>query len=229
MRLGCEVLRWALCGKNKISSLPFSLMVPDTARLILASASPQRQSLLREAGYEFLIHPADIDEEKYPPELTPAQLAEFLANAKADAVAMHYPRDVTIGSDTIVALGEQLLGKPTDAMDARKMLSRLSGTTHLVITGVAVIHPGISVRKSRSITSTVQMRSLTADEIDRYVSGGQWRGKAGGYGIQDNDPFVTNLGGSLTNIIGLPMEAVAELLSAVGIFPSTNPRDTIRR
>jgi len=196
-------------------------------RLILASGSPQRQSLLRQAGYEFLIHPADIDEEKYPPLLTPAELAEFLANAKADAVAHRFPNDVTIGSDTIVALGAQLLGKPADADAARKMLSRLSGTTHLVITGVAVVHPVISFLKSLAVTSTVQMRSLTAGEIDRYVSGGDWRGKAGGYGIQDNDPFVTNLGGSLTNIIGLPMEAVGELLSAVGIFPSAHSRDTI--
>ena len=201
--------------------------MPEFPRLILASASPRRQSLLREAGYSFVIHPADIDEENYPSGLTPAQLAEFLANAKADAVASVYPNDVTIGSDTIVALGEQLLGKPVDAIHARQMLSQLSGTTHIVITGVAVVQPGISFRASSAVTSTVQMRPLTDDEIERYVAGGEWQGKAGGYGIQDNDPFVTNLGGSLTNIVGLPMEAATKLLSAAGISPSRRSRDTM--
>ena len=201
--------------------------MPEFPRLILASASPRRQSLLREAGYSFLIHPADIDEENYPRGLSPAQLAEFLANAKADAVASVYPNDVTIGSDTIVALGEQLLGKPVDAIHARQMLSQLSGTTHIVITGVAVVQPGISFRASSAVTSTVQMRPLTDDEIERYVAGGEWQGKAGGYGIQDNDPFVTNLGGSLTNIVGLPMEAATKLLSAAGISPSPLSPDTI--
>jgi septum formation protein len=192
-------------------------------RLILASASPRRQSLLREAGYAFTIDPADIDEENYPPTLTPPQIAEYLAVAKADAIAKRHPDAVTIGSDTVVYLGNQLLGKPTDPIHARWMLSTLSGSTHRVVTGVAVIHPAAHFRQVVSITSTVQMRRLTDDEIDRYVAGGQWQGKAGGYGIQDQDPFVTNLGGSLTNIVGLPMEAATELLAAAGIFPSQPP------
>ena len=191
-------------------------------RLILASASPRRQSLLEEAGYPFLIHPADIDEDNYPAGLDPAHLAEFLAGAKADAVASHYPHDVTIGADTIVSLGNELLGKPTDPADARRMLSRLSGTTHLVITGVAVVRPDINLRRSIAVTSTVQMRLLTMAEIDLYIAGGQWQGKAGGYGIQDDDPFVINLGGSLTNIVGLPMEATRELLAGAGVFPLQN-------
>jgi septum formation protein len=192
-------------------------------RLILASASPRRQSLLREAGYDFVIHPANIDEETYPANLSPAGLAEYLAVAKAGAVAAEYPDDVTLGSDTVVALGDELLGKPLDAADARRMLSRLSGTTHRVITGVAVLHPTAAFRRSVVITSTVRMRPLSADEIDRYVAGGQWQGKAGGYGIQDQDPFVTNMDGSLTNIVGLPMEATGELLAAAGIHAGANP------
>ena len=196
--------------------------MPPTPRLILASASPRRQSLLREAGYTFHIHPANVDEETYPPGLTPGQLAEFLALAKADAVAAHYPRDVTLGSDTVVALGDQLLGKPTDAVHAQRMLSQLSGTTHQVMTGVAVVHPASRFRRSCIGTSTVRMRPLSTDEIQRYVAGGQWEGKAGGYGIQDNDPFVTNLGGSLTNIVGLPMEAATELLREAGVVPDAS-------
>jgi septum formation protein len=190
------------------------------ARLILASASPRRQSLLREAGYDFTIDPADIDEEKYPPNLTPPQIAEYLAAAKADEIAQRHPDAVTIGSDTVVYLGDQLLGKPTEPAHARWMLSTLSGSTHCVVTGVAVVHPSAGFRRITSVTSTVQMRRLTPDEIDRYVAGGQWQGKAGGYGIQDQDPFVTNMGGSLTNIVGLPMEAATELLAAAGIFPN---------
>ena len=121
-------------------------------RLILASASPRRQSLLREAGYTFHIHPANIDEGTFPPGFTPGQLAEFLALAKADAVAALYPNDVTLGSDTIVALGHQLLGKPADATHALEMLSLLSGTTHQVMTGVAVICLATHLRRCRVIT-----------------------------------------------------------------------------
>lgn len=193
--------------------------MPAAPRLILASASPRRQSLLREAGYEFVIHPANIDEEKYPAGLTPEGLAVYLAEAKAKAVGGIYPGDVTLGSDTVVALGDKLLGKPTDAKDARKMLGTLSGTTHRVITGVAVVHPAAQLRRSVAVISTVRMRALSDEEIESYVVGGQWEGKAGGYGIQDRDPFVTNMGGSLTNIVGLPMEAAGGLLEAAGIFP----------
>ena len=187
-------------------------------RLILASASPRRQSLLREAGYAFAIHPANVDEENHPPGLAPERLAEYLAVAKAEAIAKDHPGDVTLGADTVVALGDVLLGKPVDEIDARQMLSKLSGTTHRVMTGVAVIFPAAGFHRSLAITSTVRMRELSIDEIDRYVAGRQWEGKAGGYGIQDQDPFVTNMGGSLTNIVGLPMEATRELLSAAGIF-----------
>jgi nucleoside triphosphate pyrophosphatase len=191
-----------------------------TPRLILASGSPRRQSLLREAGYVLVTHPADLDEETYPPGLSPPQIAEYLALAKADAIAGIYPDDVTLGADTVVALGSRLLGKPTDADDARRMLGLLSGTTHHVTTGVAAVRPATGLRKSVAVTSTVQMRRLSAAEIGAYVASGQWEGKAGGYGIQDQDPFVTNMAGSLTNIVGLPMEATTELLSAAGISPT---------
>jgi len=106
-------------------------------RLILASASPRRQSLLRDAGYDFTIHPADIDEENYPSALSPPEIAEYLASAKAEHIAAQHPADVTLGSDTVVYLGTQLLGKPTGANHARHMLSTLSGSTHNVVTGIA--------------------------------------------------------------------------------------------
>jgi septum formation protein len=193
--------------------------------LILASGSPRRQSLLRDAGYAFLTLPADIDEDTYPSGLTPPQIAEHLALAKAQGVSVLHPDDVTLGADTVVALGPRLLGKPADAADARRMLALLSGTTHHVTTGVAVIRAAAGFRRSIAITSTVQMRRLTAAEIDAYVASGQWEGKAGGYGIQDRDPFVTHMAGSLTNIVGLPMEAATELLSAAGIWPAAAKMD----
>jgi septum formation protein len=195
-------------------------MPAPSPRLILASASPRRQSLLREAGYAFEIDPAHIDEETYPKDLTPPQIAEYLATAKAHAVAARHPDDVTLGADTVVALGDVLLGKPLDTADAHRMLALLSATTHHVTTGVAVLCPAMQFRRTVTVTSTVRMRPLTPAEIDAYVATNQWQGKAGGYGIQDQDPFVTNMAGSLTNIVGLPMENVADLLSAAAIFPA---------
>jgi septum formation protein len=193
-------------------------------RLILASASPRRQSLLREAGYTLEIDPAHIDEETYPRHLAPPQIAEYLATAKAQAVAARHPDDVTLGADTVVSLGDLLLGKPLDAADARRMLSLLSGTTHHVATGVALLCPSMQFHHTAVVTSTVRMRLLSASEIGAYVATDQWQGKAGGYGIQDEDPFVTHMAGSLTNIVGLPMETVTELLSAAGIFPGIGYR-----
>jgi septum formation protein len=193
--------------------------MPDP-RLILASASPRRQSLLREAGYDFLVHPAEIDEENYPPGLLPHELARFLATAKADAVAPQYPDDVVLAADTVVGFGDMVVGKPADPEHARKMLELLSGTTHIVTTGVAVIHKARDFSRSTRIMTAIRMRPLTRQEIDQYVASNEWQGKAGGYGIQDPDPFVTRLAGSKTNVVGLPMSATRDLLAAAGIQPT---------
>jgi septum formation protein len=195
--------------------------VADRPRLILASASPRRRSLLTEAGYAFDVDPAEVDESKYPPGMLPAQVAEYLALAKARAVAPRHAEDVVLAADTVVAFGDTLLGKPADADHARRMLVLLSGTTHLCVTGVAVAR-GAGVKVGHA-TSAVRMRSLTRGEIDAYVASGRWEGKAGGYGIQDeqlkSDPFVTRAAGSHTNIVGLPMELASEMLAEAGVFP----------
>jgi septum formation protein len=208
-----------------------------TARLVVASASPRRQSLLQEAGFDFVVHPADIDESRFPPHLKPPGLALYLARAKAQAVAAIYPNDVTLGADTVVALGDAWLGKPVDADDARRMLRRLGGTTHQVLTGLCLLRPADRWERSHVASSTVQMRTMSADEIESYIIGGHWRGKAGGYGIQDADllhadpqsaeplgadPFVTRMTGSYSNIVGLPIEALVPLLAAAGIEPLRN-------
>jgi septum formation protein len=186
-------------------------------RLVLASRSPQRVKLLRDAGYAFDCDPADIDEEAYPRDLSPHQIARWLAHAKAVHIASRHPDARVLAADTVVALGDQLLGKPEDPAHATKMLGQLSGSTHAVTTGVALIDPSQKIDRVTHVTSLVQMRVLSEDEIARYVATGDWRGKAGGYGIQDNDPFVTCMEGSVTNVIGLPMETVVELLGQAGV------------
>ena len=190
-------------------------------RLILASASPRRQELLRVAGFTFVTHPADIDESDLPPGLDPGGLAEYLAARKSDAVPTWFPDDVVLAADTVVALGDEPLGKPTDADHARRMLGRLAGTTHSVVTGVCVIRAAAGFERAARVTSGVQMRPLTVAEIGAYVATGEWQGKAGGYGIQDRDPFVTRVAGCHTNIVGLPMTTTAGLLSSAGVRPAT--------
>jgi septum formation protein len=187
-------------------------------RLILASASPRRQQLLREAGYDFAVHPADVNEDDHPPML-PADLAEYLASKKAQAVARRFPNDVVLGADTVVAFGDTVLGKPQDAAEARRMLQLLGGTTHVVITGLAVVRASANFFICSRVMSAVHMRDLSLDEVERYVAGGQWEGKAGGYGIQDDDPFVTRMSGSHTNIVGLPVEEARRLLAQAGVVP----------
>jgi septum formation protein len=189
------------------------------ARLILASASPQRRRLLAEAGYDFLVHPADVDEALIGRGLPVSGAALGIARAKGEAVAWVHPDDVVLAADTIVALGEMILGKAADAAEARGILSRLSGSTHQVITGVVVINGRSGARLERQVVSTVEMKPLTGEEIEAYIASEQWRGKAGAYGIQDSDPFVRRMSGCLTNIVGLPMTTTRKLLGEAGIEP----------
>lgn len=191
-----------------------------TPRLILASASPRRRELLADAGYDFEVHPADIDEDDYPPQMLPADVARFLALSKAEAIAPRFPSDVILAADTVVAFGDVVLGKPADADHARKMLTTLSGTTHIVISGVAVMYAPKKLIRSLRVMSAVRMRPLTQREIDLYVFSNEWQGKAGGYGIQDDDPFVERMSGSHSNIVGLPMEVTVEMLTEAGIVPT---------
>ena len=191
----------------------------NVPRLILASASPRRQQLLRDAGYEFTVAPASIDEDAAPPNLRPGDLAEYLARCKAEVAAARFPEDVVLAADTVVAYAQTVLGKPKDPADAARMLDLLSGTAHTVITGVAVVRAAANFARHTRIMSAVHMRKLTEEEIARYVASNQWQGKAGGYGIQDPDPFVTRTSGCLTNIVGLPMHTTAELLRDAGIVP----------
>lgn len=186
-------------------------------RLILASGSPRRRQLLAEAGYQFQVMASDIDESQVPLHAKPAEIAELLAIRKAQAVARAHPDAVVLGADTVVALGDLTLGKPADLSDARRILSLLSGTAHHAITAVSVICADASIQLSQTVWSSVHMRRLTGEEMERYLRTGLWEGKAGAYGIQDDDPFVTRIDGSQSNIVGLPMAEASQLLQQAGI------------
>lgn len=213
----------ATAAADAAQGLPLSASSPSAAttsdRLVLASASPRRQELLHEAGYRFIVDPAHIDEDSVD-NLMPMELAVFLAEQKARAVAPRHPKQVVLAADTVVAFGDQPLGKPEDAAEARQMLQLLSGTTHIVITGISALCLQQNLHHSSASLSAVRMRPLNEQEIERYVQSGLWRGKAGGYGIQDPDPFVIRMSGSLSNIVGLPMEITGELLARLGVYPA---------
>lgn len=189
--------------------------------LVLASRSPRRIELLRADGYAIQIAPADIDEESAPGDLTPAALAGYLAAQKAAAVAALFPGAVVLGADTVVAIGQTMFGKAPTPEAAREMLIAQAGQRQEVFTGVCVIAG--QMRETVVERSVVEMRPMGLTELDHYVASDQWRGKAGAYGIQDQnpelDPFVRLLEGDMTNVVGLPMTRVRQMLASAGVFP----------
>jgi septum formation protein len=195
-------------------------------RLILASASPRRVSLMREHGYDVEVMEPPVEEPKRLPEdVSPAGQAEALSYFKAQSVARLAPDAWVIAGDTIVTLEGRLFGKPADRDDARRILSMLAGTTHEVITGVTLLHASSNDRWIDHDTTAVTMRAITREELDAYLDSGAWAGKAGAYGIQDRgDAFIERIDGSFTNVVGFPMELVARLLGGCGILPSTVQR-----
>ena len=193
-------------------------MADAPPRLVLASASPRRLDLLRQAGIEpDLVVPADIDEAARPKEL-PRQLAARLARAKAEAGQRRHRHAFSLAADTVVARGRLILPKPTDRTAARDCLLALSGRRHRVHTGLAVIAPD-GRQAARVVTTIVTFKRLDAQEIQGYLASGQWQGKAGGYGVQGlADRFVVRLNGSYSNVVGLPLHETVGLLSGLG-FP----------
>ncbi|MBN1554874.1 MAG: septum formation protein Maf [Phycisphaerae bacterium] len=185
----------------------------STPRLILASASPRRRELLARAGYDFDVQPPVMDEPNHlPAGLPPVSHAESLAYFKARGVAETRSDARVLGADTVVAAGGRILGKPSDADDARRMLTELSHNQHAVITGVALLGPGEERVIAADVTH-VTMRPMSPEEIEDYVASGEWQGKAGAYAIQETaDRFIVSLEGSFTNVVGLPMELLGRLL-----------------
>jgi septum formation protein len=209
--------------------------------LVLASASPRRQELLRNAGIAFTVQPADIDETPRDGE-SPAECAQRLAREKALAVSLSRPQDCVLGADTIVVVDEKILGKPRDAADAARMLRLLSGRTHEVITGVCLISPVASGQhpvgsktetqtpplherirvelrtgnrelRTASETTRVTMCELSDEDISEYIATGDPMDKAGGYAIQGiASRWVPRIQGDYSNVVGLPVWLVYRML-----------------
>ncbi len=185
--------------------------------VVLASSSERRRQLMREAGYDFETRPSDVDESRVASP-DPLMLAQLLAFEKASVVARRLCRDVVVGADTVVALEGDVLGKPEDREDARRILERLSGSTHEVVTGLCVIRAGGSAIVGAEVTR-ITMRALSAAELDDYVAGGEGLGKAGAYAIQETgDRFIARMEGSFTNVVGLPMGLLADFLDRVSLL-----------
>ena len=187
--------------------------------MVLASRSPQRQALLRDAGFELAVEPAEVDEDNYAPSTMPADLAIDLALAKANMISDRFPDRVVLGADTVVAFGDHILGKPEDAMHAREVLRLIAGTTVVVITGVAVAVASRQYMKTKRVMSAARIKSLTHGELERYMLSGAWRNKAGGFGLQDENTIVREVRGCRTNVIGLPIKTTTAMLKEAGVVP----------
>ncbi len=201
-----------------------------TPTLVLASASPRRQEILRNAGIEFAVQAAEIPETSNPGE--PAQAcAERLAREKAAVIFSRQPHDFVLAADTVVVVDGEILSKPRDEADARRMLRLLSGRTHQVITGVCLMGPKIPCAArtedrelrsgfddTRSATTAVTMTRMSEDEIGRYVATGEPMDKAGAYAIQGwASRWIPRIEGDYFNVVGLPMALVYGMLREHGV------------
>ena len=188
--------------------------------LFLASESPRRRMLLSELISEFEVEAAAVEEAAAFSAIRPDELALGNARLKADAVARRHPEDWVLGADTIVVLGNEIFGKPSDLAEARSFLQRLSGRQHEVMTAVALINLSAQRKIEFVERSRVQFRDLTQEDIARYLQLVPVLDKAGAYGIQEyGEILVESIEGELANIIGLPVQALSRYLVQIGILP----------
>ena len=195
-----------------------SQVTPLQAGLILASASPRRLALLQQIGIEpAAVDPAEIDEAPLSAE-NPMELARRLARQKALVAADRHQGGWVLAADTVVACGRRILPKPGDATEARKCLEMLSGRRHRVHGGLCIVAPDGSVHL-RCVTTSVLFKRLHKRESAAYIESGEWQGKAGGYAIQGQAArFVKWIGGSYSNVVGLPLFETGQLLEGLGFF-----------
>ena len=179
-------------------------------KLILASNSPRRKDLLKKFGFEFDIIVSPYEEK--PISSDPVLTAETFALGKAQSVldAVNDGEAIVVGADTVVYLDGKILGKPKNELEAVKMLKSLSGKTHKVVTGYALISKNKTIKGS--VETAVTFNDLSEDLIAEYINSGLWQGKAGGYGIQDPFALVKSYDGSLNNVIGFPTETVCPII-----------------
>ncbi len=185
-------------------------------RLILASSSPRRYNLLTQLGIEFDVIPSQVEEDFLPKE-SPRSHVLRLAEAKASEVARKYPNRWVLGADTIVYINHKILGKPKDRKEARSMLHQLSGKEHQVFTGISIKHLKKNRADRKVVRSFVKIKRLVPSEIDWYIQTGEPFDKAGGYAAQGIGAFmIESIRGSYTNVIGLPLCEVLQMLLGLG-------------
>jgi septum formation protein len=184
--------------------------------LILASGSPRRKALLEMLGIEVEVIPSGMDED-FRSDESPREHVLRLASEKAGNVADRFPERWVIGADTVVVIDGEVLGKPENPGDARRMLSSLSGRFHRVLTGYAIINKGMGASARDVLETKVKVKHLGSGEMDWYIRTGEPFGKAGGYAAQGIGSFIIEeIKGSYTNVVGLPVCQVVESLHALG-------------
>jgi len=185
--------------------------------IILASASLRRRLLLAKAGYKFKVVVPCIDESAFSQEsLDCSEFAQKLALAKAKSVAAKFPDCLVIGADTVVDFNGRIIGKPADAEDAERIIRKLFSAPHKVITAVAIVELAGGIELVESDTTTVYPKKLTDRQIADHIKSRSWKDKAGAYAIKENgDDFIEKIAGSLTNVMGLPMELLQQMLEKV--------------
>lgn len=180
--------------------------------LILASASPRRRQLLTDAGYAIEVDPSGVDEAEPEGPVDASAYVADLAWRKAHAVARRRGSGLILAADTTCALDGLLLNKPADRDDAERMIRAQEGREVAVLTGICLYRAGRAEWVGAVETSVVRVRAMTDAERRAHLDSGRWEGKAGAYGVQDDDPFVTVASGSRSNVVGLPMERLEQLL-----------------
>jgi septum formation protein len=186
-------------------------------KVVLASASPRRKLLLQQMGLDFKSSPADISEDLFV-SVSPPEMAQTIAYRKARTIAAQLDNELVIGADTVVALGNTVLGKPLDRQDAFDMLSRLSGQNHQVFTGLCVIDAETSDYDLAVEETRVHFRPLSVKDINNYLDWAEWTDKAGAYGIQGRGALLVELiQGCFYNVVGLPLNRLNLILRKYGI------------
>lgn len=204
-----------------------SQIADDRPPIILASKSPRRSYLLKQAGLPFSVVPSSIDENSIPV-AAPEIYVRTLAEAKAGDIAAKYPHKWVLGADTVVVIDGKILGKPSSKEEARQMLKSLSGRTHEVLTGYSIICKTKARFFSETIKTQVQFKELTEEEIEWYINTGEPFDKAGAYAIQGLGTFlVKRINGSYTNVVGLPVCEVIEFFFKEGIMSIENRKKSI--
>ncbi len=185
------------------------------AKLVLASASPRRQELLRQVGLEFMTMPSSFVEDEGLAG-SPAEVAMHNALGKAEEVAAKLESGLVLGADTVVICDNQLLGKPKDRDDARRMLRLLSGRWHEVLTAVALVDVSTHCLRQELVRTRVHMHALHQDEIEGYLDSGEPFDKAGSYGIQGlAAQFIDRIDGCYFNVVGLPLSTIVEMMRSI--------------